>query len=287
MMNFQQNYMDIFNDELYVVPNTSGYMGSKGDGPTCLNVYGMDLKPKRTVLWQCSKGAIPKLDAEGNIYLAENVRPLDRTWPEFFDGKLPPVQSQLGAGGARWYSYMYGSIVKFSPKGGAVWFGEKGSVGCAAVGKPGEDLLSMPERPFRYPMHFSTDNKGTLQGAEWVRFGFSPYSNISIGGGGTGNCMCEGAGFDVDAFGRVFYPNLGRFRVEIVDTNNNFIGSFGKYGNMDSGGPGAQINVPDIPLGWPTYVAASDTHVYVNDLVSTRMVKVKLDYMAEETCPVP
>jgi hypothetical protein len=295
MMNFQQNYMDIFRDELYVIPNPRDYMRKKTKGPHCLTVFGMDLKPKRTVIWQCSQGAIPKLDNKGNIYLAENVRPLDRVWPEFFDGKLPKVQSKLGAGGTRWYSYMYGSVVKFSPKGGAVWFGnKKRSVGDAAVGKPGKDVLSMPERPFRYCGRFNTDSKGTLQGAEWVRFGFSPYSNISVGGGGTNNCMCEGAGFDVDAFGRVFYPNLGRFRVEVIDNNNNTVCHFGKYGNADSqlvptgskdGKP--LLASPAIPLCWPTYVAAGDNFAYVADLVSMRTVKVRLNYRAEETCPLP
>lgn len=43
--------------------------------------------------------------------------------------------------------------------------------------------------------------------------------------------MCERAGFGVDSFGRVFYPNLGLFRIEVIDTNNNPITTFGKYGN--------------------------------------------------------
>ena len=295
LMNFQQNYMDISRDELYVIPNTNNYMRKGTKGPFSLTVFGLDLQPKRTAVWQCSRGAIVKLDSKGNIYMAENVRPLDRVWPKFFDGKLPKVQRRLGAGGTFWYSYMYGSVVKFSPKGGALWFdGKKRSVGETAVGKPGKDVLSMPERPFRYCGRFNTDSKGVLQGAEWVRFGFSPYSNILVGGGGTSSCMCEGASFDVDGFGRVFYPNLGRFRVEVIDNNNNMIGTFGKYGNADSqlvpsdskdGKP--LLSTPAIPLCWPTNVATGDNFAYVGDLVSMRTVKVKLGYRAEETCPLP
>jgi DNA-binding beta-propeller fold protein YncE len=98
--------------------------------------------------------------------------------------------------------------------------------------------------------------------------------------------MCEGAGFDVDPYGRVFYPNCGQFRVEVVDTNNNFITTFGKYGNEDSGGPHAKVKKPDIPLAWPCYVAVSDTHAYVADTINRRIVRVKLSYEAEAFCEV-
>jgi hypothetical protein len=90
---------------------------------------------------------------------------------------------------------------------------------------------------------------------------------------------------DVDPFGRVFFPNLGQFRIEVVDTNNNPITTFGKYGNEDSGGPNALVKRPDIPLAWPTSVAASDKWAYVADTVNRRVVRVKLAYAADESCP--
>jgi hypothetical protein len=98
--------------------------------------------------------------------------------------------------------------------------------------------------------------------------------------------MCEGGGFDVDPYGRVFFPNLGQFRVEVIDTNNNPITTFGKYGNQDSGGKDARVKTPAIPLAWPLTVAVSDTHAYVADTLSRRVVKVKLNYAAEESCQV-
>jgi hypothetical protein len=84
----------------------------------------------------------------------------------------------------------------------------------------------------------------------------------------------------------VFFPNLGQFRVEVVDTNNNPITTFGKYGNEDSG-PGARVKKPDIPLAWPTYVAVSDRWAYVADTVNRRVVRVSLNYAAEQTCALP
>ncbi len=64
--------------------------------------------------------------------------------------------------------------------------------------------------------------------------------------------MCEGSGFDVDPFGRVFFPNLGQFRGEVIDTNNNPITTFGASDSEDSGGPAARVKRPAIPLAWPT-----------------------------------
>jgi hypothetical protein len=99
--------------------------------------------------------------------------------------------------------------------------------------------------------------------------------------------MCQGSGFDVDPFGRVFFPNMGQFRAEMVDTAGNPIVTFGAYGNEDSCGKGSRVPKPDIPMAWPLYVVASDTHVYVGDTINRRIVKVKLGASAEETCPVP
>jgi hypothetical protein len=104
--------------------------------------------------------------------------------------------------------------------------------------------------------------------------------------GNTSHCMCEGSGFDVDPFGRAFFPNLGQFRIEVIDTNNNPIATFGRYGNEDSGME-ASDKRQEIPLAWPTYVATSDRWAYVADTVNRRVVRVKLSYAVEETCAVP
>jgi hypothetical protein len=83
----------------------------------------------------------------------------------------------------------------------------------------------------------------------------------------------------VFAFGRVFFPNLGQFRIEVID-NNNPITTFGKYGKEDSGDPSARVKKPDIPLAWPNYVAD------VTDNVNRRVVGVKLGYASEATYAV-
>src|SRR6185369_8119590 len=70
-------------DELYIVaPNQKD--------PVSLNVIGQDGKTRRTVVWQVSRGAVQRVDAKGNIYVADMPKPADRSYPEFFDGKLAP-----------------------------------------------------------------------------------------------------------------------------------------------------------------------------------------------------
>ena len=93
--------------------------------------------------------------------------------------------------------------------------------------------------------------------------------------------MCESAGGDL--FGRVFYPNLGQFRVEVVDAANNLIGAFGRYGNQDAPTAGKAAG---IPFAWPLSVVASDTHAYIADTLNRRVVKVKLDYALETSVDV-
>jgi outer membrane protein assembly factor BamB len=271
--------------ELYVI-GTADYLtkNPKDAGKfLTLNVIGQDGKTKRTVIWQCLNGAVPRLDSKGNIYLADLVKPPDRSYPKFFDGKLPPPPKQTGGGDLFWYSYMYGSIIKFPPEGGIIWHQKHLPKSC--VGEPPAALLSKPKVPFKRHFAYSPHLTGEIQGALWTRFGYAPYSAHMSGN--TSHCMCEGSGFDVDPFGRVFFPNLGQFRIEVIDTNNNPITTFGKYGNEDSGGPKARVKTPDIPLAWPTYVAVSDRWAYVADTVNRRVVRVRLKYAAEETCAVP
>jgi len=288
VMNYMQRTLIVRNlEELFIIPpgnwRTASGGGGVKDGTTCLNVYGMDGKVRRTLIWQCLKGAIPKMDRQGNIYLAEMVKPLGRSFPKFFDGKIEPPRVQTGRNDDRfYYSYMYGSIIKFPPTGGAIWYSKE--LGPYVEGKPPAELLAKPKVKVRFHRGYRTKDQAELQGALWYRFGFAPYTATYSSCYRT--CMCEGGGFDVDPYGRVFYPNLGQFRVEVLDTNGNPITTFGKYGNQDSRGKGSPVPRPDIPLAWPLTVAVSDTHAYVADTLNRRVVKVKLGWAVEETCEV-
>ena len=96
--------------------------------------------------------------------------------------------------------------------------------------------------------------------------------------------------FDVDWFGRVWYPDLGRFRVGVLDTNGNVITTFGGYGNADSCGPESKdkaLATPDLALCWLVGVGATDRCAYLADGLNRRLLRARLVYAAEETCAVP
>jgi len=296
IMTFMQRYLAIpKSEELYIILPPAYKTGKDQEGGgdlTSLNVLGLDGNTKRTVIWQCTAGAVPKVDRKGNIYLAEMIKPVDRSYPEFFDDKIGKMFKHEGRDiGSQifsidndlktkfWTSNIYGSIIKFSPKGGVIWFDKE--LPASVEGVMPAELANSSKTTFSRHLGYNF-LPVDVQGAEWVRFGFSPYS-VSRG---AGFCMCEGVGFDVDDFGRIFYPNLGQFRIEMVDNNNNWIGTFGKYGNQDSGGENALVKKPEIPLAWPTYVAVCGDYAFVNDTISNRVIKVKFNAKSEEVVEI-
>ena len=109
-----------------VLRNIDPTQNQGGTWYTCVDVLGPDGKAKRTVIWECGQGATIRLDPKGNIYLADILKPVGRSYPEFFDGKLArPKPIDEGRGAPFWNSYLFGSIIKFPPSGGAIWFSDK------------------------------------------------------------------------------------------------------------------------------------------------------------------
>src|SRR5262249_44393984 len=149
MMNFQMRYLALkpfaSTDEVYLIAKADYLTRNPKDAGRflTLNAIGQDGKTKRTLIWQCLNGAIPRLDAKGNIYIADLVKPGDRSSPEFFDGKLPAPPKQTGGGALFWYSYMSGSIIKFPAEGGAIWH-QKDHLPKSAFGEPPAELLAKP-----------------------------------------------------------------------------------------------------------------------------------------------
>lgn len=114
--------------------------------------------------------------------------------------------------------------------------------------------------------------KLSSHGVLWARTGFAPAAAHLVFG-----CDCLAAYFDVDYYGRVFYPEDPRFRVGILDTNGNVITHFGRYGNRD-----ASLDGTEVPLAFPVAVAASDNYIYVADILSGRLVRAKIEYACQE-----
>jgi hypothetical protein len=116
-------------------------------------------------------------------------------------------------------------------------------------------------------------------GAEWIHPGISHI--------GMYYCNCENVTFDVDEFGRVFFPDTNLYQVRVVDTAGNALLNFGAYGNMDSCGPQSRdkaLATPDIAFARLVSVGVTDKYAYCGDSMNRRLLRVKFVYAVEETC---
>ncbi len=231
-----------------------------------LAVYGADGKLIKERLIDSDIRSLNsvRVDRAGNIYLALGLRPGKQQLPPGLKGRVAEGKSDPDAtAGFNSYPLIYGSIAKFGPAGGVIRQGCGGRECNYAWGTPVE-----------------------VKGAKWI---FSGASNVpSWRTRGTPDiCLCESPRFDVDEFGRSFFPDAGRFRVGVIDTGGNEICWFGSYGNQDSAGPKSRIPKPAIPLHWPQAVAVGDEAAYIADRLNRRVARVKLEYAAEESVQIP
>jgi len=270
------------------------YLPSGAGGP------GAGVKP---IVWGASDSVVgPRFDQEGNIYVAEQIRPADQLIPPEFAGVVGPVTIKSGwpNGDPRAaIAQMYGSIVKFSPKGGAFEFAFYKRRSDEPEPDPGMKTIEAASWIGQIHDRFSTNK---VIGAEWMHMGVSQI-NLHY-------CNCENTRFDVDPFGRVWYPDLGRYRVGVLDTNGNLITTFGSYGNAESRGPDSPVidpktgkvrprrpddpkslkspfAEPEIAFAWLIGVGATDKYAYMGDSLNRRLLRAKLVYAAEETCALP
>ena len=225
----------------------------------------------------------PRLDSAGNLYIAESIKPVGEPFPEFFKGRLPDVKVDLKSDVVGQYRWMYGSVVKFGPAGGAVWF---------PIANPKTDLYPYdgeaklpPDQPKVKVDTVSGDRvmvrAGELQGAEWLRSGASYILDMQPSC--NRRCHCTATGFDVDEYGRTFYTDQGRFRVVVLDTSGNELLAVGGYGNQDSFG---KEGTAQVAFNWFTGLAASDRYIYVADGSNLRIVRLAIKHAAEQTCAV-
>lgn len=199
------------------------------------------------------------VDPAGNVYLGVQIWPKGERIPSWLAGGLP----QASAHGHPTRAYQqHGALVKFGPEGGSIapsddgqWMGHAG--GYAQVGTGNKPI------PLK------------VEGAKWVRrVGFITINDLDEAG-----CQCENTRFDVDDFGRVYIPDLYRFRIAVLDSAGNELTHFGQYGNMDAPRGGGST----IPLGWPIAVELAHGRAYVADLNNRRIVVAKLTHAVERT----
>jgi hypothetical protein len=96
------------------------------------------------------------------------------------------------------------------------------------------------------------------------------------------SCIRHTPRFNVDQFGRIYYPTSIEPRVTVMDNAGNEILQFGTWGNRDSTGglPGDLVATQDIPMGLPNSVAATDDYIYVSDMVNLRLLRIRKKFSA-------
>ncbi len=246
-----------------VQPGSFKGLGEKGgDWSTALlDVYSPDGKKKQAGLLTLSAGVGGvRVDRAGNIYVAEDIMPPDQL--------VPPEFKAVKGRELNVYRNLYGSILKFGPKGGKVGVYRRGKK------VPDEGVKGVN-------LHWS----GTCQ----VRVtgdlkGFFP--GVAPTGAGSGGCTCYVPRFDLDGFDRLFVPDVARFSVKVLDGRGNLLTRIGSYGNADSAGPKSKIPKPEIAFAWPAYVAVTDEALYVSDMLNRRVLRARLIYAASAECAV-
>ncbi len=230
-----------------------------------------------------------RVGREGHIYAGVHLKPAKQFLPDWFsifpDGHLLPVPEppanwgsepgQIPPEPASWYVEQYGAVVKFKPQGGRLTFAENGPWFAPNLGG---------ERDGWTPEWRTGKGSVAAEGKEWLWYGLAPIpsrrgTSRRLGGP---RCNCQTARFDLDPYDRLYAPDVFRFSVAMLDANGNLIGRFGQYGNADDVADGTAI-----PLAWPHAVTLSREAAYVADMVSRRIVRVRLDATNESLCDLP
>ena len=92
--------------------------GAEYHGLMTVQVYGPEGAFLRTILQEVSDGAYgPRVDPKGNLYIMEAIKPVGQPFPDEFKDAV--AGNATASAVADW---IYGSVIKFGPEGGAVWF---------------------------------------------------------------------------------------------------------------------------------------------------------------------
>jgi hypothetical protein len=270
-------------DNLYVTPSGEIYWlyyKLRAGDQAFVAVLGPDGKVKRRDL--ISGLMAPRCllrDSRGNLYLSDNMKPVQNPFPE--PVSRVPGLDEIPPGAAKPGSFRnvllasYGSILKFGPEGGSARQLGKGQTAAA-----GETELSVY---LGSPMMAVKGLKGLATGVSFV----PPSKKASF----IQVCNCYGATSAIDLYDRLFVPDAVQHKVRVLDTHFNEILVFGAYDNFDGPGGEKAAPRPAIPLELPLDVATTDQAVYVSSypsrflseysLVNNNIVRARLTYAAE------
>jgi len=245
-----------------------------------VDVYDRDgkLLKKRVVAHLREGGAGVRVDRAGNIYVADNVKPVGHAYPTEVASMLPDPFTRAYIhrdehNGRDNLLHYYGCIFKFPPEGGH----EEGideKVTRRAPHPLGNVWRPVPEVQW-FPWWGGRQVR--IRGTEWQYIGMAPMPAQTWQPDAW--CVCGTGRFDVDEHARLVVPDTMSHRVKILDANGNLITQFGRYGNWDDRGP-------DFCFSYPGWIGASSRAIYVGDAKNARLVRARLAYRTEKTVDV-
>jgi len=106
----------------------------------------------------------------------------------------------------------------------------------------------------------------------WMHYGFSHV--LIHGAPGVSGCWCNVTRFDVDRFGRIFYPNTFQGEFNVIDNNRNHIL---RQKNRD---------IPEVAIGVPQAIEVTDRAMYVADWYNNQIAVFRLEAEADSLLPL-
>ena len=221
-----------------------------------------------------------RADKSGNVFVADNFMPVGTAYPFDFSRALPdplkrPFPAMMPDGRLDPLLYLMGSVFKFGPAGGLISGLPEDDKTGPAKRPPGDLWKPAPETQW----FVFNNHRLKVKGVAWQYHGISPIPAQYHGVTHVDRCVCRGARFDLDEFGRVYVPDALRRRVTVLDNEGNTLLSFGLRGNADE-------TEGKIALDEPVAVAAAGDRVYVADRGLRRILRVALSYRAEASCEI-
>jgi hypothetical protein len=244
--------------------------------------------------------------------VADAIKPVSALYPEAYrhigmpdstidvceNAPKMPNEPWLWDGQPNWYFMLQGTLLKFGPKGGALWWQRgfkteeppkfEGPANYWRIRMPGIKNYDLRSAPVR------------VKGEQWAYFGISPVPQGSGGGFGfstsifgtshTKHCVCHQTRFALDRHNRLIFTDALRFSVLVMDSEMNELLRFGGFSTLRSyghGSPVPQQPLPAISFAWVAHVAVNDHAVYLSDPIHRRIIKVKLGYQKEAILGVP
>lgn len=191
-----------------------------------------------------------RVDKNSNIYVGARIKELNKPWPDFVNSdSLSGTICELETSQKAWAYEMYGSVLKFDSTGGSILYGTTGNLVTGGGGfHPGNCAT------------WQSYHKCSPHGLIWMHYGMShilTHTTYRIT-----KCWCAQSRFDIDGYGRVFYPNTFMCEFAGIDNSKNMLF---RIKNSD---------LPDgVAIGVGSQIEVTDDALYVVDYYNNKIVR--------------